>query len=218
MTELSGKERVMRALARQEPDRVPHFEWSIDRRVRVALARECKSLNEFAAKMGLDAMLAEPDFNRERIAPGRWRTEWGYTIQECAEEHGVEVDSPINSMEDLSRYTPPDPRAAGRYATIEKTLAEYGKTHAVLVHLSDVFSIPRHLMGYEKLLMAIATEPELVSALVTVSVDVNLEMAREVAARGVKIVYTGDDFAGDRGPLMSPSHFRSLFYPVFAGS
>ena len=118
-----------------------------------------RSLNEFAVKMGLDAVLADPDFTREQVAPGRWRTEWGYTIQESEEEHGVEVDSPIHSMEDLSRYTPPDPGAAGRYAAIEKTLADYGKTHAVIVHLNDVFSIPRYLMGYESILMGIAAEP-----------------------------------------------------------
>ena len=212
-TELSGRERVLCALAREEPDRVPHFEWSIDRKVRAALAPGCRSLNEFAVKMGLDAVLADPDFSREKAAPGRWRTEWGFTIQESEEEHGVEVESPIRSMEDFSRYTAPDPRAAGRYATVEKTLADYGKTHAVIVHLNDVFSIPRYLMGYETLLMAVAAEPELVAALVGMSVDVNLEMAREVAARGVQIVYTGDDYAGDTGPLMSPAHFRELFYP-----
>jgi uroporphyrinogen decarboxylase len=116
-------------------------------------------------------------------------------------------------MEDFSRYVPPDPRAAGRYASIEKTVAEYGKTHAVLVNLHDVFSIPRNLLGYEGLLMAIAEAPSLVSVLVAMSVDVNLAMAREIAARGVQIVYTTDDFAGDTGPLMSPEHFRALFYP-----
>ena len=125
--ELSGKERILRVLAREEPDRVPHFEWSIDRKVRAALAPGCGSLNEFAARMGLDAVLADPDFSRAQTAPGQWRTEWGYTIQESEEEHGVEVDSPIQSMEEFSRYAPPDPRAPGRYATIEKTLAEYGK-------------------------------------------------------------------------------------------
>jgi len=68
-------------------------------------------------------------------------------------------------------------------------------------------------MGYEDLLMGIAADPELVSALVDLSVEINLEMAREVVARGVKIVYTGDDYAGNIGPLMSPKHFRKLFYP-----
>ncbi len=213
MTGLSGKQRVLRALQRQEPDRVPHFEWSIDRKVRAALAPGCRTLNEFAVKMGLDAVLADPDFSRERIGDGLWRTEWGYAIQESAEDHGIEAAAPIHSREDAGRYVPPDPRAPRRYATIEKTIADYGGTKAVIVHLNDVFSIPRALLGYENLLMAIAAEPELVSALVEISVDVNLSMAEEVAKRGVKIVYTGDDFAGDTGPLMSPAHFRELFYP-----
>ena len=176
MVALTGKERIQRVLAREEPDRVPHFEWSIDKKVRAALAPESRSLNEFAVIMGLDAVLADPDFTREKVAPGQWRTEWGYTVQESEEEHGVEVDSPIHSMEDFSRYTPPDPKAPGRYATVEKTLADYGTTHAVIVHLNDVFSLPRYLMGYENLLMGIAAEPALVSALVAMSVDISLAM------------------------------------------
>lgn len=87
------------------------------------------------------------------------------------------------------------------------------KTHAVIINLYDVFSIPCYLMGYEDLLMAIAAEPELVSALVTMSVDVNNAMAKEVTARGVRMFYISDDFAGDRGSLMSPAHFCELFYP-----
>ena len=45
------------------------------------------------------------------------------------------------------------------------------------------------------------------------SVTVNLELAKEIVARGVKIVYTGDDYAYNKGPLMSPKHFREFFYP-----
>ena len=213
MAELSSEERVLRALNRAEPDRVPHFEWVVDKKVRNALLPGCKSHNEFAAKMGLDAVISGPDYKRDQVAAGRWRTEWGYVVQDSEEEHGVEVEPPIQTMEDLNRYTPPDPRAPGRYESIEKALAEYGGKKAVIVHLNDVFSIPRNLMGYENLLMAIAGEPELVRALVDLSVEVNLALAREVASRGVKIVLTGDDYAGDTGPLMSPTHFQDLFAP-----
>ncbi len=213
MAEMTGEERILRVLDRREPDRVPHFEWAIDRKVRQALSPGCGTLNEFAARMGLDAVLADPDFRKEPAGPGRWRSEWGYVLQDSAEEHGVEVESPIRTMQDFERYSAPDPHAPGRYSSIEKTLAQYAGHRAVIVHLNDVFSLPRYLMGYENLLMAIAAEPELVSALVSLSVEINLEMAGEVAARGVKIVYTGDDFAGDTGPLMSPAHFRALFYP-----
>jgi uroporphyrinogen decarboxylase len=117
-------------------------------------------------------------------------------------------------MADFERYTAPDVREPWRYTAIEEAVKEFAGRKAVLVHLNDVFSLPRYLMGYENLLMAIAAEPELVSALVELSVTSNLAMAAECVARGVKIVHTGDDYAGDTGPLMSPNHFRDLFAPA----
>jgi uroporphyrinogen decarboxylase len=213
MAELSSVERIARVLRREEPDRVPHFEWLVDRKVRQAICPDCRSHNEFAVRMGHDAVLADPNFKKEQVGDKRWRSEWGYVVQYGAEEHGIEVESPIQTMADFERYTAPDPYAPGRYASIEETIRQYGDSKAVIVHLNDVFSLPRYLMGMENLLMAIVTDPELVRALVGMSVDINLEMAREVAARGAKIVYTGDDYAGNRGPLMSPKHFRDLFYP-----
>ncbi len=163
--------------------------------------------------MGLDAVLAAPTFKKEQVGPRRWRSEWGFVIEYTAEEHGVEVEFPIQSMADLERLRPPDPHLPERYAAIEQTLRDYGDHKAVIVHLNDVFSLPRYLMGMENLLIAIIADPELVRALVELSVDINLALAKEVAARGVKIVYTGDDYAGNTGPFMSPRHFRELFYP-----
>jgi uroporphyrinogen decarboxylase len=213
MAELTSKERVMRALQRQEPDRVPHFEWLVDRKVRDAILPGCRDHNEFAVRMGHDAVLVDPNFAKELLSDGRYRSEWGYVGQKTQEEHGIEVESPIATMADFERYTPPDPLAPGRYASVEKALAQYGDQYAVIVHLNDVFSLPRYLMGMENLLMAIAAEPELIQALVDMSVEINLVMAKELVARGVQIVYTGDDYASSKGPLMSPRHFRKLFYP-----
>jgi uroporphyrinogen decarboxylase len=210
---LTSAERMLRVLQRKEPDRVPHFEWLVDRRVREALCPGCKNYNEFAVALGHDAVLADPNFTKEQIGPDLWRSEWGYVTQDTPEEHGIEVESPIKTMEDFERYTPPDPLAPGRYRSIEETVRDYGDEKAVVVHLNDVFSLPRYLLGMEELLISIIAAPELVRALVEMSVDINLAMAKEVAARGVKIVYTGDDYAGNRGPLMSPQHFRELFYP-----
>ena len=81
----------------------------------------------------------------------------------------------------------------------KRALAQYGDQYAVIVHLNDVFSLPRYLMGMENLLMAIAAEPELIQALVDMSVEINLVMAKELVARGVQIVYTGDDYCLQQG-------------------
>ena len=216
MAELTSAERVMRVLRREEPDRVPHFEWLISKKVREALVPGCKSHNDFAVRMGHDAILVDPDFTKTQVGPTMWRSEWGYTVEYGQEEHGVEVESPIQTMADFERYTPPDPRAPGRYSTIEKAVRDFKGKMAIGVHLNDVFSIPRYLMGMQNLLMAIACEPDLVAALVNMSVEVNLAMAHEVAARGADFVWTGDDYAGNSGPMMSPQHFRTLFYPGLA--
>ena len=213
MAELNSEERIYCVLQRQVPDRVPHFEWLVDRRVRNALCPGCKSHNEFAVKIGQDAVIVDPIFTKQRVGDNRWLSEWGYVTQDTPEEHGIEVEAPIKSISDFERFTPPDPHISDRYAAVEAAVQEYKGRKAVICHLNDVFSLPRYLMGMENLLMAIIAEPELVSGLVEMSVTINLELAKEVAARGIKIVYTGDDYAFNRTTLMSPAHFREYFFP-----
>ncbi len=214
MAEMTSEERVLCVLQRQEPDRVPHFEWLVDRRVREALSPGCTDPVEFAVAHGHDAIIVDPIFKKERISEDRWLSEWGYVSQDTAEEHGIEVESPIRTMADFEHYSPPDPHAPFRFTAIEAAVQKYGGDKAIIVHLNDVFSLPRYLLSMQRLLTAIVTEPDLVRALVEMSVEYNLALAKEVAARGVKIVYTGDDYAYNRGPLMSPKHFREFFFPA----
>jgi len=213
MAELTSTERVMRVLNRQEPDRVPHFEWLVDSRVRSAILPDCRSAVEFAVRMGHDAVLVDPHFEKKQVAENRWLSEWGYIFEYGIEEHGVEVVSPIHNMADFERYTPPDPHAAHRYAPIEQAVKEFKGKKAIGVHLNDVFSLPRYLLGMTDLLMGVAADQELVRALVKMSVDINLEMAKEVVRLGADFVHTGDDYAFNKGPLISPKHFREIFYP-----
>ena len=213
MAEMTSEERVLCVLQRGQPDRVPHFEWLVDRRVREALCPGAKDHNDFAVQMGQDAVIVDPLFRKERVSANRWRSEWGYISQDTNEEHGIEVESPIKTLADFERYSPPDPHEPWRFTAVEEAVQSYKGHKAVIVHLNDVFSLPRYLTGMQDLLMAIVAEPELVRALVEMSVTINLELAKEVVARGAQIVYTGDDYAYNRGPLMSPRHFREFFYP-----
>jgi uroporphyrinogen decarboxylase len=213
MTEMTSEERVLCVLERRQPDRVPHFEWLVDHRVRETLCPGIQDHNEFAVQIGQDAVIVDPIFKKERLGTNRWLNEWGYVSQDTAEEHGIEVESPIKTLADFERYTPPDPHEPWRFAAVEATVKKYKGNKAIIVHLNDVFSLPRYLMGMQDLLMSIVMQPEVVRALVEMSVDINLMLAKEVAARGVKIVYTGDDYAYNKGPLMSPRHFREFFFP-----
>ena len=217
MAELTSTERVRLALNRQEPDRVPHFEWLVNPAVREALVPGCKTHHEFAVKMGHDAILVGPHFKKEQLGPDKFLSEWGFTFTYGREEHGVEIESecPIKTMADLKNFSPPDLDAPGRYEEIEWAVKEFKEDKAIGVHLNDVFSLPRYLMGMTDLLMATVLEPELVKALVDMSVEYNLKMARRIAKMDVDFVHTGDDIAYNKGPFMSPQTFEELFYPGF---
>lgn len=207
MAELTSAQRVLRVLRREEPDRIPHFEWIIDRKVRQAICPGC-SMEEFTVRMGLDAILTGPDFKKEQVGPKRVRNEWGVVQEYTSEEHGFPVEGPLKTLDDLRRYTPPDPHAPGRYDSLESIVKRHKGKLAIGVHLNDVFSIPRYLLGFERLMMAFAEEPELVRGLVSLSVEINIEMAREVARRGADFVFTGDDYASTERPFISPRSFR----------
>jgi uroporphyrinogen decarboxylase len=212
MPELTSAQRVLRALRREEPDRIPHFEWIIDRKVREAICPGC-TMEEFTVRMGLDAILTSPDFKKEQLGPNRFRNEWGVVLETTTEEHGFPVDGPIHSLDDFRKYTPPDPHAPGRYQSLQRLVKKYKGKLAIGVHLNDVFSIPRYLAGFEGLMIALAEEPDLVRGLVDLSVEMNLAMAKEVARHGADFVFTGDDYASTERPFMSPRSFREFFLP-----
>ncbi len=220
MAELTSAERVMRVLRREEPDRIPHFEWILDHRVREAILPGC-TMEEFTLRMGLDAILTAPDVRREQVGPNRWRTEYGVIVEKGEEEHVYPVEGPIKTMDDLRSYEPPDPHAPGRFESLQKLVARYKGKLAIGVHLNDVFSIPRALMGFESFLMAMVAEPELAKGVVELSAALNIEYAQECARLGADFVMTGDDYASTNAPFMSPAAFREILYPglkrVFAG-
>ena len=165
MSEMTSVERVLCVLRNEQPDRIPHFEWIIDRQVREAILPGC-TMEEFTVRMGLDAILTAPDIRHEQIGPKRFRNEYGVVVEKSAEEHSYAVQSPIKTLDDLRNYRPPDPHAPGRFDSLKKLVDRYKGQIAIGVHLNDVFSIPRNLIGFEDFLMAIAADPELVRGVV----------------------------------------------------
>ncbi|MBM3881591.1 MAG: hypothetical protein FJ387_18010 [Verrucomicrobia bacterium] len=207
--QMTSAERVRRTLLREEVDRIPHFEWIVDRHVRDALCPG-STMEEFTVRMGLDAILTAPDYRREQVGPNRFRNEWGAVVEYSGEEYGMPVGGPIGTLADLDAYRAPDPHASGRFASLEKLVGRYKGCLAIGVHLNDVLSIPRNLMGFENLMAAFGEAPELVRGLVNLSVGVNLELGKEAAQRGADFVFTGDDYAATERPFVSPRMFREF--------
>ena len=207
---MNSEQRVMGALKREAIDRIPCFEWLIDQKVIDAIMPGA-NYAAFSDRMGLDGICVDVDYKSESAGGGLLRNEWGVIYRNTGEAHAFPVDGPIRTAADFKAFTPPDPKAPERFASLEKTLDAYGGKRAVIFHLNDVWSIPSRMMPFEQFIMKILDEPELILNIVNMTVDFNIELARQAVARGVKIIYTGDDYAYNSGPVISPALFGELF-------
>lgn len=213
---MTSRERVITALERKEPDRLPTFEWKVSPHL---IDRFVPGGDEvdFVKKLGLDGVCCSPTYRKiEVIDDETYIDEFGITRHITGgDRYPVAVVHPVKDLDSFKRYDPPPISSPGRFKRIENVMKRVGKEIAVIVNLHDVFSFPRDLIGLDKFLMAFITEPELVKNVIGFSVDYNLELAKEVKKRGVEIIGIGDDLADKRGPFVSPEMFKEFIYPEF---
>ena len=156
---LTSEERILKTLRHEEVDRIPTFEWFVDKKVIEAIYPGL-SYQEFVYKADQDAICVDLNYKNEELEPNIYRDEWGIVKKDTGESHTYPIDGPIKTMRDLDQYDPPDPHAPERYVTLESELKEHQGKKAVILHLNDVFSIPSRLMGFEHFLMTLIEAPQ----------------------------------------------------------
>jgi len=88
---VNSYERVMTALKREQPDRVPIVEWAISRKVIKALCPAAEDQTDIEEMLDLDGV-----------------------YKPTPEEIDHPIRGPIRTMDDLRNYVPPDPDAPQR--------------------------------------------------------------------------------------------------------
>jgi len=202
---------MIAALSLDYADRVPTFEWLIDKKVLNALDPGLDYIG-FSDKY-LDAFAVELNYDHEDLGGGRTRNEWGLIQEKTAEEHAFPIDGAIHNREELESFIVPRADKPGRYDSLKAALAKYGDEKAVILHLNDIWSIPSRMMPFEDFLMMIMDDPGLVTDIVKMTVDAQIEFAKGAREAGCEFVYTGDDVAYVSGPMISPAMFEELFVP-----
>ena len=228
---MTSKERVIAALNRKEPDRVPTFEWIINPDVIEKITNQnydwtdwaetnrssmdfSSALIEFIRQMDIDGIAIGTNMNKEKVDDGYFRDEWGIT-RRAHDEYPTPVGCSIKSKEDLKSLKVPDPDADYRFDDIKNAMREFGDEKAIIIRLRDVFSQPRDLMGFSEVLESFYTQPELVSELMEISVEYNTQLAKIAKNLGGEIIVVGDDYANNNGTFMSPKMFREMVLPHF---
>ena len=206
---MNSKERVLCALAGEQPDKIPFAEHQIAPSVLAVLFGEEKAKDSIyvADQMGLDILtcpVLPPLFVEETILPdGRSHITGG----KLKNRNDLSL---IASMEN-----PTDPAI---YKGLDELVARKGDRAVVgktRLGLSSML-MSMDLTGFS---MALADDPELIEIVLKRYVEWSSVAIEEMTIRGVDVIWCFDDIAYGSGPMMSPAVFRELLLPhLLAGA
>jgi uroporphyrinogen decarboxylase len=215
---MNSRQRVIAALERRQPDRVPYFECVIDEGVMQALLPGCDyyAFNEWFEMDNVSQNRSS--WSRDNVdyidkERGLFRDKWGVIRAFGPESTPVPIEGPIKTPDDLKKYTPPDPTAADVLGQIPEIVARYGGEKAVTAICRDSFFNPAFLRGTTQYLMDMIDNPSLVFELVEIALSYDIPAMQRMIAAGVDVVVFGDDYADKNSTLMSPKHFEKFVLP-----
>ena len=189
---MNGLERMMKALRREEPDRVPVWELIVNEPVIKALYGDI-SYADFVEREDLDGItIFEDQRVVERFSDTQYKDEWG--ILWTIEPNGIAFPSggPIKNSADLDNYTPPDPDADYRLDSLKEAVRRFKGEKAIVFLSHDAFEFSHYLYGMDNLLMDYATNPDIPRRLARIVIDYKKRVSERAIEEGADILLTGD--------------------------
>ncbi len=233
---MNSRQRIIKALDREIPDRVPTFELLIDEASILKLAEllfgeSSSSVNvktrfgeesthsldlhlKIAEKLDLDSITTYFSTGMgcvdENIAVDRFGTKYHLS------GHGqpLPFEGPIGGIEDITGFdmagSLKDDDLRGPLYIVENL----DKDRAVFLLLADPFKLSWKLRGgMENLLFDYALAPRLVHNMAEVTTEFNLAVIEKAASLGVDAIAVEGDLAGSTNLIMSPADFKEYIKP-----
>jgi len=217
---MTGRERELAAIRHEIPDRIPTDVICIENGPATAALLGIEEA-AVADRLGIDGRIVSAGYSGEpRQAPdGTVCNEWG-TIDtgDYGTAHWYPL-GPTTTVRDVEAYPWPDP---GRYdyAGAAAVAQSWGTQYAVRgPYWRPLFCRVCDLFGMEEALAKLALEPAVFeAALEAVCARTVGFCERLLAACGdaMPILCLGDDFATQRGLMISPAQWRRLLKPRYA--
>ncbi len=212
--------RLLRAIAREEPDRVPFIELFLDEEIMVALReapfsedaeQRCRELSELYRRLGYDYVPAETSFGYPHRTVGAADT----AALARAERSWVEESrGTIETWEDFKGYRWPKP-AEEHYLPLEHAARALPEGMKLIPHgPGGVLENVMWLMGYEPMSYAMADQPDLVQAMFDRIGESLVEVFGVMASHeAVGAVFLGDDMGFKTQTMISPEDMRRYVFP-----
>jgi uroporphyrinogen decarboxylase len=213
---MNSRERVLAALARREPDRVPYCEIGVDRAVAGQLlgwdATAVPSLSvEYRPYQAPEHKDIAAALHMDNICYEIWPPVYAHKVT-GKDGRLYYADGLIQSMADLSRVRFPDPHADALYAEAGQFVRQKGDYAACFVTRIGIFSVMLS-MGLERFCLALYDDRRLVERLLGMYCEWTAVVAERACRLGFDVFVTTDDLAFNIAPYFSPAVFHDLVLP-----
>lgn len=219
MRSLTNVERMLQAINRQEPDRIPTFEIDIDERVIEAI-KPGLSYEDFCEYMDLDAVcyheMKSDQYEVIDKAKRIVRDQWGAIKQYSAVSLSVPVtrEPAIKSKKDLDTYVSPDPAFPPRFKKLEKAVKRFKGKKAIIATVRPFATIRDSLRGQDDLFKDMIRDPDMVDRLNKIASDYYMRYVKNLIDVGVDIIVETADWAFTHGPMVSPKATERFIMPA----
>ena len=235
---MNGTQRIITALSREVPDRVPHFELAYNEESIIKIARhftEDLPKPDYIQRMDLEnrlklfdaALLVVEELDVDgltlRIFPEtraideeHFTDDWGVTFLYSPFGEPLVVDGPVRDESDLAGYRPPEIKESD-LAGLRYCAARFKGERASILSVQDPFRRSWNVLGgMPNLLLCYGPNPELVHRIARMVTDYTLDAIALGAELGADLISMDGDIAHETGMIMSPKHFREFLKPYYA--
>lgn len=233
---MTGKERILEALALGQPDRVPIFELGINESSIVKLgrllfgetllpqrdlpdlapdeaARLIDVLCAIVEALDLDASSTVFLTGRKPFDDDHVRDRFGIVYHVSQHGEPYPVDGPVHDASDLRRVEGMEPEPAD-FLMLQYVMGKLGRERAHIFTIPGTFRWSWSLRGaMQHLLLDYVTDPDLAHALARIATDFcNASVAKAIDL-GADVICMEGDLAHNPTTLMSPAHYREFLKP-----
>ena len=224
---MSPRERVLAAISRRPPDRVPKTASFTPAaletfRQNTGADDPVEYFRMEPRSVGFNATTATPDFSGYLglLPPGTTITEHGVAHVPGNFYHFTKMVHPLRNMRtvsELQEYPWPDMQADYRHSDLEcRTKALHDGGQFVQGGVGHIFELAWGMRGMEQLFIDFSENPDFASALLDrITLD-NCFIARRMAEAGADMLVLGDDVGMQDRLMMSPAAWRRWLKPCLA--
>ena len=237
---MNKRERVLRTLDIEEPDRVPITELDIE----VPLMEELIGKKFPAATSLQTQVVADRELEKKRndfkiecykrvdfdvftvdlSAPEYWKTKlnpdgtmvdlWGRVLMlDKQSKAWVPYDTIFNEPEDFDKFELPDPNAPGWTFATEYTRKTVGDSVAVATFIRDPFAHAWEMLTPVKFVTWMHQKPQFIKRVIEELTEFNVEIIKRIAEAGADFIVSGGDYCEEKGPMVPIKFFEDVIFP-----